>query len=72
MICVQAVNDVLQVVNLAAGESCPYISLYDSSDFANPDGVLTLANVASLAGAAAGLYGLVFVIKLVLSQLGFR
>ncbi len=72
MICVQVVNEALHIVNLASGESCPYISLYDATDFANSSGVLTLANVASLAGAAAGLYGLVFVIKLVISQLGFR
>lgn len=72
MICVQSVNDVLQVVTLGSGESCPYISLYDATDLANNSGVLTLSDVGALVGAASGVYGLVFVIKLLLVQLGFR
>ena len=73
MICVQSVSDgVLQVVNMASGDSCQFISLMEPSDLNTTVNYLDLPSSLSLIGAAAACYALVFVIKTVLGQLGYR
>lgn len=72
MICVQVLNDTLQVVNLAAGETCQYISLIQQTDFTEQENALDIQSVFALVGAAASAYGLVFVFNTVLTQLGLR
>ena len=72
MICVQVLNDTLQVVNLAAGETCQYINLIQQTDFTEQENALDIQSVFALVGAAASVYGLVFVFNTVLTQLGLR
>lgn len=72
MICVQVISDTLQVVNLAAGETCQYISLIQQTDFTEQESALDTVTVFALVGAAASVYGLVFVFRTVLSQFGLR
>lgn len=71
MICAQAVDGFLQVVNLASGETCQYITLVEFSDVSGSEPLLTIDTVFELVGAAAALYVLVFVINTVLRLMGF-
>ncbi len=70
MICVQIVNEALQVMPVAAGETCQYINLIQQTDFTEQEAVFNAKNVFALVGAAASCYGLVFVIKIALAQFG--
>lgn len=72
MICAQAVDGFLQVVSLASGESCQYLQLVEYSDAASGQSFLSMDGVLSLVAAAAGCYGLVFVVNTILYQLGFK
>ncbi|MGF1845326.1 hypothetical protein L4C39_19465 [Vibrio clamense] len=72
MICAKVVSNTLQVIDLAPGEACQFVTLLQQSDFANPEAFLTKEIVFTLLSAAAGVYGLVFVINISLRQLGFR
>lgn len=73
MICAKSLSDgVLQVVSLAPGETCQFLSLLEQSDLNPTVNHLDLQSSFALIGAAASCYGLVFVIKAVAGQLGYR
>ncbi|EGU40189.1 hypothetical protein [Vibrio scophthalmi] len=72
MICVQVVNDLLQVVPVATGETCQFINLIQQTDFTEQENALTVESVFALIGAAASIYGLTFTINAILIQFGFK
>ena len=72
MICAKPLDGYLQIVHLAPNESCQYITLIEQTDLIETVSYLDEASAFEIIGAAASLYALVFVIKMVLIQLGFR
>lgn len=72
MFCVNPENGYLAVKQLAADGVCQFTSLYTANELPIVSDQISKADVAMIVGAVASLYGLVFVIKLVLQQLGYR
>ncbi len=72
MFCVNPENGYLAVKALASDGTCQFTSLYTVQELAARSDQITPTVTASLIAAAAGLYGLVFVIRLILQQLGYR
>ncbi|MDF5300171.1 hypothetical protein P3684_23685 [Vibrio parahaemolyticus] len=72
MICAKPLDGYLQVVQLASNETCQFITLIEKTDLIDTVSYLDEASAFEIIGAAASLYALVFVIKMVLIQLGFR
>lgn len=73
MICARLdTNGYLQVIDLAPNETCQYLALVEQSQITNPPDYLTYSDVFQLFGAAAALYGLAFVINIILIQFGYR
>jgi len=72
MFCVNPENGYLAVKQLAADGVCQFTSLYTANELTVVSDQISKADVAMIVGAVASLYGLVFVIKLVLQQLGYR
>ncbi|QFT09732.1 hypothetical protein [Vibrio sp. THAF190c] len=72
MFCVNPENGYLAVKQLAADGVFQFTSLYTANELTVVSDQISKADVAMIVGAVASLYGLVFVIKLVLQQLGYR
>ncbi|HHI5020531.1 hypothetical protein FKN13_07395 [Vibrio sp. 2-2(9)] len=72
MICAKPLDGYLQIVQLAPNESCQYITLIEKTDLIETVSYLDEASAFEIIGAAASLYALAYVIKMVLIQLGFR
>lgn len=72
MFCVNPENGYLAVKQLSADGICQFTTLYTSSDMAIMQDHITTADTFKLIGAVAFAYGLTFVIKLTLQQLGYR
>lgn len=72
MFCVNPENGYLAVKQLAANGTCQFTSLYTANELVVVSDQLSKADVALVVGSVAACYGLVFVIKLVLQQLGYR
>lgn len=72
MFCVNPENGYLAVKQLAADGTCQFTSLYTANELTVVIDQLSQADVALVVAATATCYALVFVIKLVLQQLGYR
>ncbi|MEZ8122715.1 hypothetical protein AB4176_23980 [Vibrio splendidus] len=72
MFCVNPENGYLAVKQLAADGVCQFTSLYTANELTVVSDQISKSDVALIIGAVSGAYGLVFIIKLVLQQLGYR
>lgn len=72
MICVKPLDGHFQIIQLTPNETCQFITLIEKTDLINSVSYLDQVSAFGFIGAAASLYSLVFVIKMVLTQLGFR
>ncbi len=72
MICVNPENGFLAVKNLSPDGNCQFMSLYTVQEMASLADQIRPSDTALILGSVAGVYTLVFVIKLILQQLGYR
>lgn len=72
MICAKPLDGYLQIIQLTPDETCQFITLIEKTDLIQPVSYLDQASAFEIIGAAASLYALVYVFKMVLIQLGFR
>lgn len=72
MICAKPIDGYLQIIQLAPNETCQFLKLMEHADFIEQVSYLDKTSSFEIIGAAASLYALTYVIKMVLIQLGFR
>lgn len=72
MLCVNPENGFLVIKNFASDGTCAFTALMTSDDSAEMLDLLTAADTALIIASVAAAYGSVFVIKLILQQLGYR
>ncbi len=72
MLCVNPENGYLAVKAVASDGVCQFTSLYTATEFSQMTDQISDTDISLLLGAVIGLYGLVFIIKLVLQNLGYR
>lgn len=72
MLCVNPENGYLAIKAVASDGTCQFTSLYTVADMANMQDQISNQDIGFLLSAVIGAYALVFVIKLLLQQLGYR
>ncbi|EJO9871629.1 hypothetical protein [Vibrio vulnificus] len=72
MLCVNPENGYLAIKQLSADGICQFTTLYTSSDMAIMQDHISTEDIFKLIGAVAFAYGLTFVIKVILQQMGYR
>lgn len=72
MLCVNPVNGVLVIKDFAPDGTCAFTALMTADDSAQIVDMLSTGDTALILSAVATAYGSVFVIKLLLQQLGYK
>ena len=72
MFCVNPENGYLAVKALSSNGICDFSSLYTAQEMAQQTDQITNQDTVLVIAAVCGVYGSVFIIKLVLQLLGYR
>ncbi|MEZ9204917.1 hypothetical protein AB4151_21410 [Vibrio splendidus] len=72
MLCVNPANGVLVIKDFNPDGTCAFTALMTASDGVELVDVISASETSLILASVATAYGLVFVIKLILQQLGYR